>query len=497
MRFNDAIKFEKIFFRGVLRICILCMFAAVCMYVALGTFSRYLSDDFCETVLVTEASPLGAVIDRYTEGQWRAANRYSNLLFVGYSEWLGPNNVQIATPLMILLWVAGLVWAAYEIRRFAKISWPLEVDLFLGTSLAFLTILQAPHLFQTLYWRSSMFTHFAPLVFGAFFLAFLIRQINYARSGPVPLWKHAIISTAAFVIAGFSEPPVATMVTALTLAILAVWFRFQAPARGQILKLLAWAFTGAFVGLLVMVFSPANLNMANELRPTLLELLANTFLFAFIFIGSTFKTLPLPAAISVLLPALLVWSYAQMRSLELSPLHKRQVWFVILAAPCLMVLLIAAGFSPSVYGQGFPVERMRFAARWTIVLCLMLEGGMFGLLLSGRSYGYAAVRIAAAGLFSIIAIVYPLRAAVNIHQDVPEYRERAELWDLRDAYIVKHAALGETDIVVPGFSGVYGIKELDDDQNHWVNICAAQYYGVHSIRTVPVPDEYLREFFSE
>src|SRR5688572_31569501 len=114
------------------------MFAAVCMYVALGTFSRYLSDDFCETVLVKDASPFGAVIDRYAEGQWRAANRYSNLLFVGFSEWLGSNNVQITTPLMIFLWMVGMVWALYEIRKLVGISWLTEIDLFLGISLAFL-----------------------------------------------------------------------------------------------------------------------------------------------------------------------------------------------------------------------------------------------------------------------------------------------------------------------------------------------------------------------
>jgi hypothetical protein len=229
-------------------------------------------------------------------------------------------------------------------------------------------------------------------------------------------------------------------------------------------------------------------------------LFIDTFSFAFIFINATFKTLPLPAMISILIPAFLVWwLYGQMSVLELSPLRKRHIWLIIVAAPFVAYLLIAAGFSPSVYGQGFPVERMRFAARWITILCLMLEGGMFGLLLqdvSLKPYRYVA-SITVAALFLTIAIIYPVRAALNIYHDVPEYRERAWLWDLRDAYILQHAALGEMDIVVPGFSGVYGIKELDDDQNHWVNICAAQYYGVNSIRTVPVPDEYLREFFSE
>src|SRR5689334_15090944 len=105
--------------RGVSRLAGLCMFVAVCVYMYLGIFSRYLSDDYCEAVYVTVDSPFGAVLNRYMNGEWRAANRYSNLLFVGFSEWLGPHNLQVITPLMILLWAIGLVWLIHEARKLA------------------------------------------------------------------------------------------------------------------------------------------------------------------------------------------------------------------------------------------------------------------------------------------------------------------------------------------------------------------------------------------
>ncbi len=482
--------------RGILRLASICIFAALSLYMYLGTFSRYLSDDFCEAVHVREASPLGAVIDRYTDGEWRAANRYSNLLFVGFSEWLGPHNVQITTPLMILLWVIGLVWLIHEAGKLAGLSWFIEIDVLLGTTLAFFTLLQAPQLFQTIYWRSSMFTHFAPLVFGAFLLAFLLRSISRARHEAVPFWVHAIVLPASFVIAGFSEPPVAVMVTGLGLAMIAAWVTVDGDARTRILLLLGSAFAGAFLGLMVMIFSPASFGMLNGERPGLVKLLQDSFSFPFAFIQSTFKTLPLPSLISVIIPALLIWSL-RTEAHETPADRKRLIWLAMITAPLLMYVCIAASFSPSVYGQGFPIERMRFAARCFLTICLMLEGGLFGWLVRDLFPASRRLRFAVAGLFAVIAIVYPVRAAFNLLPEIAEYRERAHMWDLRDAYIIRHAALGDVDIIVPGFSGVNGVKELDDDQTHWVNLCAANYYGVGSIRAVYVPDEYMLDYLDD
>jgi hypothetical protein len=47
---------------------------------------------------------------------------------------------------------------------------------------------------------------------------------------------------------------------------------------------------------------------------------------------------------------------------------------------------------------------------------------------------------------------------------------------------------GQTDPIVPQFDGVLGVKELDVNANHWVNRCAAKYYGFNSIRAFPEPN---------
>jgi hypothetical protein len=172
----------------------------------------------------------------------------------------------------------------------------------------------------------------------------------------------------------------------------------------------------------------------------------------------------------------------------------------MIAAPLVMWILIAAGFSPSVYGQGYPVERMRFLACALMTATFMVEGAMFGLFLGSQrpASSQAFIPVLVMILFVLSAFVYPLRAAQRVYRtNVPEYQARAEMWDLRNAYIVRHRQLGETDIVVPGYSAVYSIKELDDNPDHWVNVCAASFYGLHSIRAVSIPDEYILGYLSE
>src|SRR5258706_13393454 len=123
----------------------------------------------------------------------------------------------------------------------------------------------------------------------------------------------------------------------------------------------------------------------------------------------------------------------------------------------------------------------------------MIEGALLGILLAQwrpRIVETLPLRSICAVLLGLAAI-YPFRAALLTLRDVPSFRERARLWDAREAYLLRRAASGETDISVPGFPGIYGIKEWDDDPNHWANGCVARNYGVSSVPAISVPYEDL------
>jgi hypothetical protein len=456
---------------------------ALAAYAYLGSFSRYIADDYCEAVRVTTVSPIQAVINRYSDGAFRSANRYSNILFVGFSEMLGENSIPITTVAMVVLWTVGLIWLVHEIRKYNRVEWTPLVDVFLGSLIAFMSLLQAPNLFQTVYWRSSMMTHFAPLVFGSLLFAFTMRQARRLPSESVSPFTYGFIFAASFVLAGFSEPPAATMVTIFFLLLLAVWAWNKSSIRNRLLALTGVTFASVFAGLLTLMFSPAVTNVAREKSPDAVLILFNSFKYALDFIRDSFISLPLPLFFCFLIPLLLVWALKQSGGTSSIPENRRlPVWMIVL--PLLAWLLIAAGFSPSAFGQGFPVERMRFLARVWLIVTLMLEGVWLGLLLPEFKFNRTIGAWVALIVFALISIAYPLRTAFSVIQkNVPEYRERAELLDLRHAFILRHIAQGETNLFVPGFGGWHGVKELDSNPAHWVNACAANFYQVSSIQS--------------
>ena len=159
-------------------------------------------------------------------------------------------------------------------------------------------------------------------------------------------------------------------------------------------------------------------------------------------------------------------------------------WIGIITIPILVWLLIAAGFAPSVYGQSFPIERMRFLARTIMIVAFMMEGAFFGFLLKGIKLGSNPIvgQWVVLVLFAAIAISYPIRAAFNIfNTNIPEYRAHAETWDLRDAQIRSAVERGATDLVVVQLDSMNGAVEYKGNKSFWVNACAAQYYGLHTL----------------
>jgi hypothetical protein len=476
---SEVKTFEFIFTRYVLGLAILAVIIAVGVFAYLGSFSRYLADDYCEAVRVRRSSPVDATIERYLAGAHRAANRYSNILFVGFSEALGQNNMPVTIMAMVMLWGLGLVWCVYETRMWLGINWPISFDFFWGLSVAFFSLLLAPNLFQTVYWRSSMMTHFAPLVCGVFLLAFFAAQSRRLQFGPIAWWAYPIVFAAAFIIAGFSEPPSVTMITGLLLMMVATWGSGRFSRNPRLLALFVGTFSGALIGLATMIFSPAGVRIAQAKDLNISDILGRSIYYSYLFLVDSLKTAPLPLLICGLFSLTTIWLQKQIKANTLPPIQRRTIKLVILLIPVLLILLVAAGFAPSVYGQNFPVERMRFLARTFLITALMLEGAMIGWLLGDR---VGVVRWVALAFFAGTAFVYPLRAAVNVYTSlVPVYGAHAEQWDLRDAQIRSMVEQGATEVVVVQLDTMYGVNEYKGDETHWINVCAARYYGLNSI----------------
>lgn len=487
---------KRIYFKSGVLLHVAAILAYVAVIAYLGTFSRYMSDDYCEAVSTKSSSPLAAVIIRYEAGDWRAANRYSNLLFVGITEsLLGWRNIAIVPAFMVILWGVGIIVLVRQIRRVIGVEWHILMDVFLGGLLAFITILEAPNRFQILYWRSSMATHFAPLVFLNFLVAAMLSRIQTKREDAAPAWFTLVVFLASFIIGGFSEPPVTVMVISSALVIAYVWFFVKDGLRKPWLFLTGSVFMGAISALTVMAVSPAVSKLGAD-APSFMEWIQRTVEYTYFFQIDTVKTLPLPVLFSILCPAVFV--FLALRQKE--GVNMKASLNLAIALPFILSILIAAGFSTSAYGQSFPVERARFFAHYLMTITFVLEGVLLGIWLSQiklKLFNTVAFEYAAM-LILLVMAVYPFRAVLQVLQDIPEYRTRAQEWDRRDAHIYDLRERGQTDLIVPQFGGIYDVKELDNLPTHWVNRCAADYYEVNSISAVTIHGaDALEEYYND
>jgi hypothetical protein len=460
---------------------------ALALYAYLGIFSRYSSDDYCLSAFFLADDFLGAMIRRY----FISSSRYTNILFIGLSDRLfGWHNVAILPALMLSLFVLGLYLLLKETSEMLQLGWNRGISLLLSLLIVYFSITQAPDLYETLYWRAGMTSHFAPVVFMPFWGAFLLRQIRNARESLPSLWVQAACFLIPFVIGGLSEPPTALMITILILGILAAWRWSDSKNRRSILILLCWSLLGAVTALLVMGLAPANSLRMQTPPPPVLELISKIIYYPSFFVTGTLRTLPTPTLISIVVPAVLFYVKYAYPFQSLPKEARNRLGLLMLIVLVLAYLLIAASFAPSVYGQSYPVPRARFAARVIMTAALMAEGALIGVLAARakvRSFQPAALRNFAILILALLAL-YPLRTAWRTFGEIPVYRQSAAVWDAREAEILAMKAQGQQDLVVRFLSEV-PIQDLGDHKGYRLNRCAAALYGVNSIVAVPMESE--------
>lgn len=463
---------------------------AIGVLLYLGTFNRYLADDYCEMVIMKNKPLLPAVFNIYMDGIFRGTYRFSKFLLIGVSELFGTHNVQFLPTIMILIWLAGMIWSISQLRKLGGIRWPVILDFLLAVSIVFFSAWQAPNRFQTFFWRSSMAAHFAPLVFMPLLSGFVLSQINSAKKPSH--WVSLFVFLVSFFVGGFSEPPTATMIVIMILLIPIAWRWDDDLKRRSAMGLLSYSLAGSLLAFFAMFFSPGNVSHGKTSFTELFVTFEQTIRYTFNFLDDTVWTLPLPSLLSILTSFFVFFVFLiKSENQPLVPRRKRGIWIGLVFVLLIQFLLIAASFAPSAYGQSYPAERARFLGRLIMTMALLFGGALLGVLCASSRVLYSRRRgaflLGALALF--VLAFYPFRAGMSLLADVPDYRQWAFAWDLRETEIYRSIANGEKDLVVRWLPTKEGVKEIDGDTRHWVNQCAAEYYEVDTIRSVPMDNE--------
>jgi len=476
--------FGSIVFLGIIT-----TFLVLGLYGYLGTFSRYGSDDYClSAFFLREGDLFSRIIQRYMID----SSRYTNILFIGLVDSLfGWYNVAILPGLMLALFSLGLFWFLFETARiFDPLGWSLKLSIYTAGLILYFSIIQAPNLYETLYWRAGMTSHFAPLVFLPFLGIFLLRQIRIFRESVQPPRVRIIAFLSAFMLGGFSEPPIAMLITILILAGAAVWWWGDPRYRRPILLLLAWTLAGALLALMTLALAPANSLRLGGGQVRLYGLVSKTMRYPLLFILDEFHKFPLPTVISVVLPGLSFYMEYDHSSRTIPRELRSRLGMLLLITIFLGYILIAATFAPSVYGQNFPVARARFAGRFLLTCMLMVNGAVLGILLTTIQMNLIkSVYLNRAAIIVLFFLtLYPLRTVSRLTAEIRVYEQRAAAWDVRDAQIRAMEADGIRDLVVSRLP-LEVIQDFQDRTRFRLNRCASLIYGVDTILAIPMEGE--------
>lgn len=484
MRFSGKSSTLEYFFQGITLLHCLAVAAVLLTYAYGGLYSRYLADDYCASVLlISSPTLLGSTLDGYNT--W--FNAYTILLFVQLVDWAGIWGFRLMSGITILLWTASLMWLLDEIGRAINIRLRFVSSLWLAGSVVFLSLYQAPSLYQILYWRTSLIPYTLPLVFFIGTAAFLLRYARQPYKKSRAYWTGGITLFLVFAASGLGETTSAMQIGLLFVAVVIVLWTRSFHRRTDVLNILLASLAAAIISLLIIAFSPGTINRLDRImeqtplyNPVNLSIQVITYTGQFLW--NHLRSVPLPSLVMLILPfaVLFLRNPGEESSGLISP---RRIKLALLLVPLLMFIVIGFSFAPSAFVRSFPVARARFASVILLTISLALEGGFLGILASRtRSLaGNMYVRTAVILLLGIL-IVYPLRVVPRVYAATWEYRAFAAAWDERDAFIRQSIAGGSTDLVVVQLDSIGGVGEYKGNEKDWINRCAARFYGLKTLR---------------
>ena len=446
-----------------------------------GSYARLWADDFCYSAAVQEHGIISATRYWYQVG----GNRFAALWGVALSDLFGPAVTAWLPGFIILIWLCAWIFFLRLINR--RAGWQLNSTWIITSSLAmvFFNLLMAPHLLQSLYWRMGMLHYTLPLVLFLVLIGLLARVWPGEGSSSRP-WL-TLISTGllAFTAAGLSETYAALQSAVLLGGLVGAFIFTGSGQRAKAAVVLLPALAASLAAMLIMAMAPANAWRQSALPPpaSMVELVTYTLRYALAFVRDSLATLPLPTLVFMFVFFALGW-LALTGGVVLAP---RQVLYGIGLVMLVGFGLLMSSIAPSVYaGLQYPAGRALTVARFVLLCSLGLAAWLVG---AGTSRLAPKKVVPLLGVLICVilflAAAYSLRAATYPLQDGSSLRVRAERWDARHVHILAAREAGMRDLVVLETDVVSSLEDIGPHPNHWVNSCAAQYYGLNSLTALP------------
>ncbi len=454
------------------KIVLIASLGVLLLHVMLGSYSRFIADDYCSAYHAIRLGALRAAWFWYLN--WTGI--YSANFLDAVVTLLGPGFMPFLTGLVLSLWWIALGFVIYasldghQDRRFILISASLSAGIL------FLTLSLTPDIRQSLYWGQGMRSVVPPLIvitiYGALFQIFRSRDHIGVH---LAAWLAASGLLTCFA-GGFSETYTAFQLSGLAAAL--IFFRLKRE-KNQNLYFILSGLVGAGLALAAVVASPGNPNREAFFPPHPdLPLLTSISVQAFgdyliSLWDSPLKGLAIVGAVGLGVLSAFIRPWRQ------------KTWETIL------VLLIGIGlvfscFPPSAYGTSqAPPGRTLIIATYALVMTLWYAGYKLGELAVGKEAFQTIVTI----LILLVFIIAASLAGNGLLQSRPTFAHYAAAWDQFNAQLIadRSAGLGTVtiDTTVLNKNNWSDLNVLGDNPKFWLNQCVSDYYGIQVVSKSP------------
>lgn len=462
---------------------------ALVSYGYLGSFSRYMADDYSAPQMIRRHGFLGAQISSY-QG-W--TGRFSFTFVADFFALIGQATPPFLPGLLLSLWFAGAVWAIYQICSLAgRISWA-RVVLF-AAFLIFATLETAPNVSQSLYWQTGALTYVAPLIPFSFYVGVVARGVRDWQS--YVLYKFGLLCAGilTFVAGGFSDAYVVLQSCGLILFIVAVEIAAGVDFKPRVRPFLIVGLVGSLLALTIVAVAPGN-SVRLTYFPKLLggwDILTLTVRYSVGFIAKQVLTHPLVYLLSLALPLLIV--LRNFSRVTEPRWDRRLCTWILLSTPVAVFLLIMSCIALGVFAMSTMVpERARILLSMVLVCGTMIWSCVAGEylaqdLLVVTSKVRQIIR-ATAAVTLLLLTVSPLISFFSNLAIRDKARSYAADWDRQDSELKAAQQNGVADLQVKqigDFQSRIGKGPCDlhlrTDPTFWINRVTAGYYGIRSVR---------------
>lgn len=434
----------------------------------LGSFTRFISDDFCSSYLANRFGMLRYIWFWFLN----FGGRYSAIAADWFIVPIGPYGVRFVPPIILLLWLLFTTIAIFLLIRTFSGEQNVLVSLSLSSLLIFVTLQISPNVGQSLYWWNGMRTYTLPVLALIFTIIVFILMLDKWRS-PKSVYFGSLISfLLALGCGGFNETFTAVQLTLIALilffGLLGKKIHFSSPG----FYFLVAAMLGTMTSLIIMFIVPGRASRQSFFTPAPDIISAFTIaLWSFVaylheMIGSASKTTGVLALIS---GTVLIGMGAKNS-------QRNTPWLSILSLLSGFILAFVC-FFPAAYSMSeAPPTRTQFIPSFFIISSLMLSSYAVGQWLKSR---IAIPSVSQTPLIAFVLCLFFYFSWVNaagLYSMRSLYSDYAKKWDAMNMQILHARDSGKDSITISRLNNWAGLEEPTDNPKYWVTVCYSAYY---------------------